>query len=60
MLHGWPKGVKAAGGKRLLIRDLESQEILDQAGGGRKVRRDLGLEPHSLPEKTAVKGKTNK
>lgn len=30
----WPKGVKAAGGKRLLIRDLESQEILGQAGGG--------------------------
>lgn len=28
------KGVKAAGGKRLLIRDLESQEILGQAGGG--------------------------
>lgn len=44
----------------MLIRDLESQEILDQAGGGRKVRKDLGLDPHSLPEKTAVMGKTNK
>lgn len=44
----------------MLIRDLESQEILGQAGGGRKVRRDLGLDPHFLPEKTAVMGKTNK
>lgn len=52
----WPKGVKAAGGIRLLIRDLESQEILGRAGGGRKVRRDLGLDPHLLPEKTAVMG----
>lgn len=59
VLHG-QRVLRLQVDKRLLIRDLESQEILGQTGGGRKVRRDLGLDPHSLPEKTAVMGKTNK
>lgn len=60
VLHG-QRVLRLQVDKRLLIRDLESQEILGQTVGGRKVRRDLGLDlPHSLPEKTAVMGKTNK
>lgn len=59
VLHG-QRVLRLQVDKRLLIRDLESQEILGQTGGGRKVRRDLGLDPHSLPEKMAVMGKTNK
>ena len=45
----WPKGVKAAGGIRLLIRNLKSHEILGQAKKGPK-------DPHLLPEKMEVMG----
>lgn len=49
----WPKGVKAAGGIRLLIRNLKSHEILGQAEeGSQKGPKDLYL----LPEKMEVMG----
>lgn len=36
----WPKGIKAAGGIRMLIKDLKSHEILGQAEEERKVRQE--------------------
>lgn len=61
-LATWPKGVKAAGGIRLLVRDLKSHEILGQTEEGRKVRQDLRTEKMAVmgPNKQIKQNKTKK